>query len=272
MRFSIGTAWDDTKSALSRNRRLVVPVALGLILVPAVVSAMVEPRTAPGEQPAAGWWMVVTLVMVLLMLIGQMAIVLLSSGWQGSVGEAIRRSVRRLPTLLLAALIVMVPLILFLTLLLGLVGMSGGDGPLSSASLSPTGWLVVLVGLIVIFAVSVRLVPLVVLVASEDLGPIATLKRAVALTRGHFWKLLAFVLLAVVAFVIVAAAVGVVLGSMISLALGQPEPWSVSLLLLALAAGLVQAAFVTLYTAMLARITAQLAANGTGVPDVERAE
>jgi len=272
MRLSIGTAWDETKSALARNRRLVVPVALGLILVPAVVSAMVEPRTAPGEQPEAGWWMAITLVMVILMLVGQMAIVLLSSGWQGSVGEAIRRSLRRLPTLIFAALIVMVPLILFLTLLVALIGMSAADASLSAASLSPTGWLVLLIGFLAIFAVSVRLIPLVVLVASEDLGPVATLKRAVALTSGHFWKLLAFVLLAVLAFVVAAAAVGVVIGSLISLALGQPEPWSVSLLLLALAAGLVQAAFVTLYTAMLARITSQLSAGSPGVPEVGRAK
>jgi hypothetical protein len=44
----------------------------------------------------------------------------------------------------------------------------------------------------------------------------------------------------------------------------------VSLLLVALAAGLVQAAFVTIYTAMLARITAQLSTRHIHVPDTGR--
>ena len=257
MALSIGSAWDETKSALARNRRLIVPVALGLVLVPAVISAMVEPRTVPGEEPEAGPWMLIMLLMIIVMLVGQMAVVLLSNGWQGSVGEAIRRAARRLPTLLLAALMVMVPLILLMSVILGLAG---------TASLTPTGWLAVLVGLIVVLAIGVRLLPLVVIIATEEIGPIAAIKRAFALTNGHFWKLLAFMLLATIAFLIVAAAAGAVVGSVISLLLGRPEPWSVSLLLVALVAGLVQTAFITIYTAMLARITAQLSAPQASVP------
>jgi len=223
MALSIGKAWDDAKAAIAANRRLITPVSLGLILVPAVVSAMVEPRTAPGVQPEAGPWMWIMLVMIIVMLAGQMAIVLLTNGWHGSVGEAI-------------------------------------------------GWLVILIGFIVILAVGVRLLPLIVLVASEDIGPVAAIKRSFALTGGHFWKLLAFMLMATIAFLIVAAAAGAVIGSIVSLLLGRPEPWSVSLLLVALAAGLVQAAFITIYTAMLTRIATQLQGEGVGVPEVKRAE
>lgn len=273
MALSIGKAWDDAKAAIAANRRLITPVSLGLILVPAVVSAMVEPRTAPGVQPEAGPWMWIMLVMIIVMLAGQMAIVLLTNGWHGSVGEAIGRSARRLPTLILAALMVMVPLLLILTVILAIIGFaSGGDGQFSAASLSPTGWLVILIGFIVILAVGVRLLPLIVLVASEDIGPVAAIKRSFALTGGHFWKLLAFMLMATIAFLIVAAAAGAVIGSIVSLLLGRPEPWSVSLLLVALAAGLVQAAFITIYTAMLTRIATQLQGEGVGVPEVKRAE
>ena len=267
MALSIGSAWDEAKSALARNRRLIVPVALGLVLVPAVVSAMIEPRTVPGQEPEAGPWMLVMLLMIIVMLVGQMAIVLLSNGWQGSVGEAIRRAVRRLPALLLAALMVMVPLILLMSAILAVAGMAtGGDGTFTAVSLTPTGWLAILVGLLAVLAIGVRLLPLVVIVATEDVGPVAAIKRAFALTRGHFWKLLAFMLLATIAFLIVAAAAGAVVGSVISLLFGRPEPWSVSLLFVALVAGLVQAAFITIYTAMLARITAQLARPEASVP------
>jgi hypothetical protein len=273
MALSIGKAWDEAKAALVTNKRLIVPVALGLILVPAVVSAMVEPRPAAGAEPEAGPWMLVMLAMIFVMLAGQMAIVLLTHGWQGSVGEAIGRAVRRLPTLLLAALMVMVPMILILSLVLAIVGLAtGADGQFSAASLSPTGWLVIIIGFLIILAVGVRLLPMIVLIASEQAGPITSIKRAFGLTRGHFWKLLAFMLLATIAFLIVASAAGAVIGSIVSLALGRPEPWSVSLLLVALTAGVAQAAFIAIYTAMLARITAQLDSGQTGVPDVRQAE
>jgi len=273
MPLSIGKAWDDAKVAIAANRRLLTPVALGLILVPAVISAMVEPRTVPGTQPEAGPWMLIMLAMIIVMLAGQMAIVLLTNGWQGSVGGAIGRAVKRLPTLILAALMVMVPLILILSFLLAIIGLAtGGDGQFSAASLSPSGWLIVLIGFVVILAVGVRLLPMIVLIAGEDIGPIAAIKRAFHLTRGHFWRLLAFMLLATIAFLILASAAGAVIGSVVSLALGRPEPWSVSLLLVALTAGLIQAAFITIYSAMLARITAQLAGSQAGVPDVKREE
>ena len=53
MALSIGKAWDEARAAIAANRRLITPVALGLILVPAVVSAMIEPRVAPGTEPEA---------------------------------------------------------------------------------------------------------------------------------------------------------------------------------------------------------------------------
>lgn len=271
MSLSISRAWDEARAALAQNRRLLTPVALGLVLVPAVISSMVEPRTVPGEQPEAGPWMWITLAMIIVMLAGQLAIAMLTSGWQGSVGEAIRRALKRLPTLILSALLVMVPLVLVLSVMLALVGLStGGDGEFSAAALNPAGWFVMLVGLIILLAIGVRLLPLVVIIASGDEGPIDSIKRAFELTRGQFWKLLGFMLLATIAFLIVAAAVGAVFGSLIAFLLGSPEPWSVSLLLVALAAGLVQAAFVTIYTAMLARITAQLSARHIHVPDTGR--
>ena len=50
---SIGRAWDEAKAALQANRKLIVPVALGLVLLPAVIVSMVEPQVPPGEQPPA---------------------------------------------------------------------------------------------------------------------------------------------------------------------------------------------------------------------------
>src|SRR5688572_14946969 len=154
---SIGKAWDEAKSALLANRKLIVPVTLGLILLPAVVVSMVQPRVPPGEQPPGGLWMLLALAMVMVMIVGQLAIVLLVNGWHGSVGEAIGKAGRRTPTFILAALAYLVPVILLFSVLLGLAGAGTSAGQVDWANFSSTGWLVLMLFLLVLIFVSVRL-------------------------------------------------------------------------------------------------------------------
>ncbi|HET9334903.1 MAG TPA: glycerophosphoryl diester phosphodiesterase membrane domain-containing protein [Sphingomicrobium sp.] len=268
---SIGKAWDEAKAALQANRKLIGPVALGLVLLPAVIVSMVEPQVAPGEQPPAGLWMLVALLMVLVMLVGELAIVMLINGWRGSVGEAIGKAARRTPIFVLAALCLLVPVVVIFSLLLGLAGVgTSATGQIDWTNFNPLGWLVLFGFLLALIYVSIRLLPLLAVVACENVGPIAALKRSFALTSGHFWRLLGFLLMLMIAFLIVALTVGAVVGAGVTLALGQPQPWSLSLLLIALAGGLIQAGFVTVYTAMLARIYAQLTAPIATVPEVNR--
>lgn len=268
---SIGKAWDEAKAALIASRRLLVPIALGLVLLPAVIMAMIEPPTAAGQQPPAGPWMLVALVMVVVMIIGELAIVLLVNGWRGSVGGAISKASRRTPVFILAALCFILPLVVLFSVVLVASGATPGEGgQVDWTNFSGTGWLLMLLAVLATIYFSVRLLPLLVVAACETLGPIASLKRSFALSSGHFWRLLGFIVLIVIAFAIVAATVGAVVGSLVTLLAGEPQPWSLSLLLIALTGGLVQAAFVLVYTAMLARIYAQLAAPVASVPEVER--
>jgi hypothetical protein len=134
----------------------------------------------------------------------------------------------------------------------------------------PTLLLPMLLLFVALLVVTIRLLPLVALVACEKVSPFAALKRTWALTQGHFWRLLGFLLMLAVAFLIVALTVGAVIGTLVTFTLGQPEPWSISLVLIALAGGLVQAGFVMVYIAMLARIYAQLGAGQATVPEVKR--
>ena len=268
---SIGRAWDEAKAALQSNRKLIVPVALGLVLLPSVIVKMVEPPVATGEQPPAGSWMLIALAMVIVMLIGELAIVLLVNGWRGSVGEAIRKAARRSPVFILGALTFLVPVVLVFSIILAVGGAGTTEGgQVDWVNFGTAGWLAMLICIVAVIYLSVRLLPLLAVAVSEDVGPIAALKRSFALTKGHFWRLLAFLLLLTTAFLIVAVTVGAVIGGAITLLLGQPEPWSLSLLLIALAGGLVQAGFVMVYVAMLSRIYAQLAAPVATVPEVER--
>lgn len=268
---SIGKAWDEAKSALQANRKLIVPIALGLILLPAVIVSMVEPRVAPGEQPPAGTWMLVAAAMVIVMIVGQLAIVLMINGWRGSVGESIGKATRRAPTFILSALMFLVPVILIFSILLGMAGVgTGPGGDVDIANFGTSGWLLMLLFLLVLIYFSIRLLPLLAVVALEPLGAIAALKRSFALTSGHFWRLFGFLLMLMIGFAIVALAVGAVVGTIVKLLLGEPEPWSLALLLIALAGGLVQAGFVMVYVGMLARIYAQLGAPIATVPEVTR--
>jgi hypothetical protein len=268
---SIGRAWDEAKAALQAHRKLIVPVALGLILLPAVIVSMIEPRVAPGDQPPAGAWMLVALAMVIVMLIGELAIVLLVNGFRGSVGEAIGKAARRTPIFILAALCLLVPVILVFSILLGVAGVGTTEaGQIDWTNFSAAGWLLLLACTVVLIYLSVRLLPLLAVVATEQTGAIVALKRSFHLTTGHFWRLFGFLILLMLAFAIVAVTVGAVVGAGVTLLLGEPAPWSLPLLLIALAGGLVQAGFVMVYVAMLARIYAQLAAPMATVPEVER--
>jgi hypothetical protein len=268
---SIGKAWDEAKAALRANRKLLGPVALGLVLLPAVVVSMIEPRVAPGEPPPPGAWMVVALAMVIVMLIGELAIILMVNGWRGSVGDAIGKAARRTPTFILAALCLVVPAVLVFSILLAFAGAgTSATGQIDWTNFDPVGWLLMFACLLVLIYVSIRLLPLMAVVACEKGGAIAALKRSFTLTAGNFWRLLGFLLLLMLTFLVVAWAVGMVVGGLVTILLGQPESWSLSLLLIALAGGLIQAGFVMVYTAMLARIYAQLSAGQPGVPEVSR--
>lgn len=268
---SIGRAWDEAKVALQANRKLLVPVALGLVLLPAVIVSMIEPQAAAGEQPPAGPWMIVAFAMVIVMLVGELAIVLMVNGWRGSVGGAIAKAARRTPIFILAALCFLLPVVLVVSVVLAVSGAgASATGQIDWTNFSGLGWLLMLFVLFAVIYFSIRLLPLLVVVASEQVGPIAALKRSFAMTSGHFWRLLGFLLVLMVAFMIVAVSVGAVIGAGVTLAAGEPRPWSLSMLLIALAGGLVQAGFVLVYTAILARIYAQLAAPVTTVPEVSR--
>jgi len=267
---SIGRAWDEAKAALQANRRLIVPVALGMILLPAVMASMVEPQVPAGEQPPPGLWMLFVLAMIFIMFIGQLAMVLMVNGWRGSVGEAIGQAARRTPTLILAAMMIGIVIILSFSVILAIsMGRSIESGQFDWSSVSGVGWILLCLAFIALLYFSVRLLLLVAVVAMENRGPIASIRRTFELTSGQFWRLLGFLLALMVGFFVVALTVGALIGALVTLAAGRPEPWTISLLLVALTGGLDQAGFVMVYTAMLARIYAQVGAAQTSVPDVK---
>ena len=255
---SIGAAYSEAASFLRREKRLLAPLVLALLILPVTVSQLIQPADpfagADGLQP----WMVVALVAMLVQLHGQMAVSRLAMGWNGALGEAIALALRRLPAALGALLLFFLLLALVLVplnMILMLLG-SGGQGAPATNSASALTLLAMLFA-----APRILLAP--AIAAAEPMGPWALVKRSWALSHGQYWRLLGFFLLFLIASLILVGAVSAVVGTLAMLAFGAPEPLSVSRLLMSLAGGLVQGIAAALYAAMAGRIVAQRLVGST---------
>ena len=113
-------------------------------------------------------------------------------------------------------------------------------------------------------ALWVRLMLMTPVAAAEDGGPVRIIQRSWALTGGHFWKLLGFVLLAAIAVLVLLFAVSATGGILIFLLAGPPRPDSFAMMLVLLLAALIQAAISALFATLTARIYAQLSGPRAG--------
>ncbi len=252
---SIGTAYSEAASFVRREKKLLAPLVLALMVVPATVSQLVQPGDpfsgSQGLQP----WMAIAALALLAGLVGQMAISRLALGWHGSLGETIILALKRLPTVLGAFLLfflslslVLIPVIVVLTLLGG--GASGAK-------------LANVIALLAIFGVAPRILLAPAIAMDRPLGPWRLIRETWRATAGQYWRLLGFFLLFLAASLIVAVAASSVVGTLATLAIGSPSPMSVSRLIMALTGGLVQAIVATVYAAMIGRIVAQLLDRST---------
>ena len=251
-KLSIGMAWTEAATFVRRERRLIAPLVLALIVVPAVIAELIKPSAAIGMQPEAGGWSLVVLVALLIGMIGQLAIMRLAMGWDASIGGALKLAFRRFWSALGALMLfgvlfglAVIPLLIIIALV------SGGDA-------SVLGGRITLLLIVVIFAAMPRILPVTAVAMATDGGPWRLLNDTFRLTRGNYARLLGFFLLFLVASFALAAAVTIAFGSAAALLIGPPEPMSVSRLIVALAGGLVQGVVLSLYAAMTGRIAVQL--------------
>jgi hypothetical protein len=257
---NLAAAWDETAAFARREARFLFPVAFLLLALPAALLQAIAPVTGPGAVPRAGLWLLGVPMLVGASLIGALAISRLALHPGARGGDALRTGLKRFLPLLCAALLVwMGGALLTLPLLVFIAAIAAYAGdPLIVAWLA----LLTLIWLLAVLFFWVRLMLLTPAAASEAIGPIALIQRSWRLTRGHFWRLLGFVLLMAIVSLVVLMAAGAVGGILIALALGRPEPGSAALLTILLGSALLQAVIRGLFTAFVARIYAQLAAAG----------
>ena len=254
---SISRAWDESKAIFARDGRLLVAVALALVVLPTVIVGLVVP-----SDPAGGGGLVGGLVQTaaaLIAMIGQLALIRLALGPATTVGAAIAHGLRRFPSLL-GAMILLVLAIFLLMIPIVLILAAAGLVDLENQARTLTGPAAAIIGLavIAIIAVAVRFLLTAPVASAEAAGPITILKRSWALTSGHYWSLLGFlvlILILAVVLMLAAGAIGGVLGTILSPGL---EVFSLGALVLALFVGIAQGVFTVLTAVMTARIYLQL--------------
>jgi len=254
---SISAAWDESRAILVREGRLFAAVALALIVLPEVVLAVVGAPVGPQATEVAK---LIYAAVVLLGFVGQLALNRLAIGPSVTVGGAIARGFARFPSVL--AVLVMLSLAIvvvgvLLLMILGAAHLVTVPTPGQPPPLSLIAMLILLVALA--FAIFQLSFPL---AAVETGNPFRLISRSWHLAKGQYPRLLAFVVIIFFCFGLVVVVSQFAVGSVVKLLLGQPDPGSLSALVLGLAVGVIQAPFTVIAATMLARIYVQLAGRG----------
>ena len=261
---SISEAWNETAAFARREAQLLFPVAFLLMALPGAVMQLYTPQPVPGEMPEPGLWLAFVPVVIALSLIGTLAITHLALKPGSSVGEALQLGARRFLFLFGAALLVGIAAALLLLPLAVIAAILGGAT--AGAPTPAAVGLLLLLFLPVLAFFWVRLVLMTPVAAAEAGGSIAIIQRSWALTSGHFWPLLGFLILFLIVLLVLSIAVGAIGGLLIFAVAGPPEPGSLAMLILLLLSALVNAVVGALFAVVLARIYRQLAgADPAGV-------
>ncbi|HUD94349.1 hypothetical protein [Sphingobium sp.] len=215
---SIGKAWEEAVAFVAREASLLFPVALLFVALPGLILQEMTPPelqawfaqpkvdAIPAMPPGFGLAMLITIILIWF---GSLALFALALRPGISVGEALRLSFARLPVLIGTALVV-VGIIVGAFAIAMLVGVIFS---LASKQLAAAVGLLLGAGAVgVVFYASIRLVLLNPVVIDSQAGVMDSLRRAWALTRGHFLRLFAFLIIVMILSTIVASVAQVVVG------------------------------------------------------------
>ncbi len=264
---SISKAWDESKAIGARDGRLIAAVALALVLLPQAIFGVIVPPPAMSGEEAPSWATGLSLIVAVIGVVGQIAIIKLALGPATSVGESILHGFKRVLSAFSALCLFVLPLAVILVALMVAVG--GPDAIESLAGGKPqpgvAGLILLFVAIVVL--VSIRFQMVVPVAAAESANPIQILKRSWELTRGHYWRLLAFLLVALMFAVVLLLFAQIIGGILGRIAFGDTKPFTIGALAVALISAAAQAAFTCVVGVMLARIYVQLSGReGAGVP------
>ena len=235
---------------MRREGRLFAAIGLALIFLPGVIAAVIVPQQSAASILAGGpsTWLI--LAIALIGLVGQLAMIRLALGPATSVRDSIVHGATRMPFYLVATLIWVAPLLICMLVF----GKPLADNP---AQASGIDLLISFLVLIALLYLTVRLILISAVASAENVGPIAMLKRAWVLSKGNWWRLLAFVLMLGIAAIAFLGAVGAITGILAGLLFGAVEPMSLAALFVAFFSEIASTLITILFIVMVARLYAQ---------------
>ena len=261
---SINRAWDETRAFLDADRRLIVPVLLAFMILPAVLYRIAVPAAGDmeamlaGEGPPAwaGW---LGYVLVFISFIGIFTMILLALGRKERLGQVIGIAARRSVTLLLA--LILLGLLLVPLGIIAVVPFMAGGGVADPAQLTPGALLAVGLVMIAYLMFLFRMFLLFPAVAAEPVGAWRALKRGWALGRGNGLKLIATFGLLLIVSMTISYVINHVGGTVATLILDGDRGLTVGSLLVGLAASSASAVFQAIQAGMLASLYRQATAG-----------
>ncbi|HKY81530.1 MAG TPA: hypothetical protein VJM09_08660 [Sphingobium sp.] len=213
---SIGKAWEEAVAFVARERSLLFPVALLFVALPGLILQEMTPpelanwtmaKSALPTVPVSFW--LAMLLGVIIIWFGSLTLFALALRPGISVGEALRLSLDRLPVLLGTAVVVvggLLAAVIVATMIVVALTLVAKPAGAALAMLLATA-----IGALAIFA-SVRLLLLNPVVIDGSEGVMPSLRHSWALTRGHFWRLLGFILILTLLSAIVGGAAQSIFG------------------------------------------------------------
>ena len=258
MAFSISRAWDETKVRIANDGRLIAVVAAALLLLPQALVAVVAPPAELSGVSPSGWVNLLVLVAALLGIIGQLAIIRLSQVPATSVGEAITHGTKRFLPVLGAVILLSIAVFLVTLLLMLLFGGMADVASIEAGEMPRSVLLAVFFIMVLGLIIGPKFLMIMPVASAERGGPLHILKRSWSLSNGHYFRLLAFLLLILVAAVVVILCTQFVAGALLMALFGQLSPLSIGALVYALLFAVAQAAFAVVISIMLARLYVQL--------------
>jgi hypothetical protein len=251
---SISRAWDEARTIIARDGKLLVAVALALIVLPQTIAGVIAPPVAGGELSNQ----LVVMAAALIGIAAQLALIRLALGPSTSVGEAIGHGFRRFPIFLLSTILLVVAYLLLL-FPVALIAMAMGMS-VPEPGAPPTGGLALLflLSILLFLAITARLILLAPVVSAERVGPISALKRSWALTSGHYWRFVGLLLLFLLLALVLMGFAGMLGGILAKLIDPDLQPMSIGAFVIALFSSLAQAMFTILASTLLARVYVQL--------------
>ena len=268
----LGLVWDRTVAFLGDRIGVLLPVALGTLVLPNALTGALEPiRATAGPGPRA---LIALLLLVcgLISLWGQLSVTALALGQEQASGPALRYGGRRLLPMLGVALVLLVAFLIVTAPLSWLAMVSSGarmdmEGVRMVMTGARRGTLALMaIGYAVLLLwVSARLSVLMPVVIAEQRG-LGAIRRSFALTRGLALRIAGAILLYGIVISIVTYAAQTVFGTVLMLAAGGEGPVTIASVLTALAVSCVAAAFSVLGCVFLAQLYRALRASREGAP------